>query len=121
VTDEHADRDGPEVLTSGSAVVLDIGGDIGAVIVYLGDQPVGPELDIRPTGDDLGRFHTGVHDRVIVGVTTRVAVFPEVRAATYELLDRDGEPFAVLEAVGGEVCTVDLRRIGDRAPAAVRS
>jgi len=92
-----------------ATVVLDIGGDVGAVIVYLADQRVGEELDIQPTGDPARRFHTGVHDRVVDGDSTRVAVFPECRAGTYELLDQEGHPFAAVEAVGGEVHTLDLR------------
>lgn len=104
---EHPDED-PQVVGSG-AVVLDIGGDVGAVIVYLGDQAVGEELYIQPVGQPAGRFHTGVHDRAVDGVKTRVAVFPEVRAASYELLDGHAEPFVGVEAVGGEVRTLDLR------------
>jgi len=99
----------PQFASSGSALMLDIGGDIGAVIVYLADQPVGEELEIQPIGQPAHRFHTGVHDRLVDGVMTRVAVFPEVRTATYELLDRQAEPFAVVEAAGGEVRTFDLR------------
>lgn len=93
----------------GAAVVLDIGGDVGAVIVYLGAQSVGAELDIQPLGDPARRFHTGVHDRDVEGVVTRVAVFPEVSTGRYELLDEHARPFAVLHAAGGEVRTLDLR------------
>jgi len=101
--------------------MLDIGGDVGAVIVYLADQRVGEELDIRPVGDDAGRFHTGVHDRPVEGATTRVAVFPEVRTGAYELLDEHGDPFATLEAAGGEVRTLDLRNVTEGVAAAARS
>ncbi len=93
----------------GAGVVLDIGGDVGAVIVYLGDQPVGAELDIAPVGEPARRFHTGVHDRDVDGVVTRVAVFPEVRTGRYELLDEHDRPFAVVHATGGAVHTADLR------------
>ncbi len=96
-------------MASGAAVMLDIGGDVGAVIVHLGDQAVGEELFIRPAGDEAGRFHTGIHDRVIEGVSVRVSVFPECRTGTYELLDGQGHPFATVEAVGAEVRTFDLR------------
>ncbi len=116
---EHGHEHGaPEVMTSGAAVMLDIGGEIGAVIVYLGDQTVGPELDIRPAGDDAGRFHTGVHHQVVDGAATPVAVFPEVRTGSYELLDQHGQPFAEVAAVGGEVCTLDLRTVSHRTAAA---
>jgi hypothetical protein len=94
---------------SGPGVVLDIGGDVGAVVVYLGAQATGEELDIQPVGDPAGRFHTGIHPRPLGDDVVRVAVFPEVRAGAYELLDEHGAPFAVLAAAGGEVRTVDLR------------
>ena len=95
---------------TGPGVLLDIGGDVGAVVVHLGDDPVDDELEIQPVGDPAGRFHTGVHDRVVGGAVTRTAIFPEVRTGTYELLDRHASPFAVVVAVGGQVRTHDLRR-----------
>ena len=90
-------------------VILDIGEDVGAVVVYLGDQATGDELEIQPVGDPAGRFHTGVHPREIDGVSVRVAIFPEVRTGTYELLDDDAVPFALVDAEGGAVRTFDLR------------
>ncbi len=48
-------------------VVLDIGGDQGAVVVYLHGVPRGGELEMRPAGDPAGRFHTGVHARSVAG------------------------------------------------------
>jgi hypothetical protein len=94
-----------------SGVVLDIGGDVGAVVVLLGDHEVDDEIDIQPVGDAAGRFHTGVHDRALDGAVVRTAIFPEVRGGTYELLDRDHAPFAVVDAAGGEVRTYDLRSV----------
>jgi hypothetical protein len=94
---------------SGPGVVLDIGGDVGAMVVYLGGQATGEELDIQPVGDPGGRFHTGIHPRPLDGDVVRVAVFPEVRTGDYELLDELGAPFASVAAAGGEVRTLDLR------------
>ena len=94
---------------SGVGVLLDIGEDVGAVVVYLGDQAIGDELEIQPVGDPAGRFHTGIHPRRIDGDVVPVAVFPEVRTGAYELLDDRGRPFAELTAAGGEVRTIDLR------------
>ena len=66
----------------GVSPVLDIGGDIGALVVYLPRSPDGGELEMEPVGDPAGRFHTGVHRRFALGGTTPlVAVFPEVRSA----------------------------------------
>ena len=92
-----------------SGVLLDIGGDVGAVVVYLGDQVDDDELEIQPVGDPAGRFHTGIHPRAVDGEVVPVAVFPAVRTGRYELLDDHGHPFAELSATGGEVRTIDLR------------
>ena len=102
------DHDHHHAAPSGRGVVLDIGGDIGAVVVLLGNQRVGPELDIRPVGDAAATFHTGVHPREVGGAMRRVAVFPEVRTGAYELLDERGAPFAVVDALGGEARTYDV-------------
>jgi len=96
--------------TPGAVSVLDIGGDVGAVVVHLGDQRVGDELDIQPVGNPAGRFHTGVHLRVAGEGPARVAVFPEVRTGSHELLDEDGVPFAHVDVVGGVVRIIDMRR-----------
>ena len=93
----------------GSSVVLDIGGDTGAVVVYLDAVPRGGELEMRPAGDSAGRFHTGVHARSVAGVTTPVAVFPAVAAGDYEVLDERLAPLAEVAVAGGGVTELDLR------------
>lgn len=85
--------------------VLDIGGDIGALVVYLARLTASGELDIQPLGDPAGRFHTGVHRRDGVWV----AVFPEVVEGRYELLDDHGRTRAQVVVTGGEVREIDLR------------
>jgi hypothetical protein len=95
--------------SAGSSVVLDIGGDAGAVVVYLPAVPRGGELEMRPAGDPTGRFHTGVHLRPVRGVRVPVAVFPTVRAGRYELLGDRLAPIAELSVRGGEVTDLDLR------------
>ena len=97
----------------GISVVLDIGGQVGALIVHLSSVPPGGELEARPLGDDCRRFHTGVHLRPSDQGEVLVAVFPEVRAGTYELLDvkgaADAIPVAEVAVLGGQVSEVDLR------------
>ena len=103
----HQAHDGHDA--GGSGVMLDIGGDVGALVVVLGEHPHVDELDIQPVGEPAGRFHTGVHLREVAGVPVRTAVYPAVRAGTYELLDGDGRAFHTLAAVGGHVITADIR------------
>jgi hypothetical protein len=96
---------------SGAAPLLDIGGDVGALVVYLaGDTPSG-ELEACPAGRPAARFHTGVHERPVPGGSrpVAVAVFPEVRAGAYDVLDDDGRTLVTVDVAGGRVREVDLR------------
>ncbi len=99
-----------------SAPVLDIGGEVGALVVYLADRPPTGELEACPTGEPAARFHTGVHHRPIPSgrgsgshVWAWTAVFPEVTEGHYQLLDDDGVPMADVTVTGGSVHQVDLR------------
>lgn len=99
----------------GISVVLDIGGEVGALIVYLASMPPGGELEARPTCVDSARFHTGVHlrDAPVGTEQVLVAVFPEVREGAYELLAEKGVAdtpvIGEVTIVGGEVTELDLR------------
>lgn len=89
----------------GEVPILDIGGDVGALIVYLPRLTATGELDVQPTGQPEGRFHTGVHERG----GAWVAIFPEMVEGAYELLDDHGAQLATVTVTGGEVRELDLR------------
>lgn len=89
----------------GANPVLDIGGDIGALVVHLPDLTASGELEAHPTGMPTARFHTGVHHRD----GGWVAIFPEVVEGRYDLLDDDGTTRAQVVVTGGEVSQLDLR------------
>jgi hypothetical protein len=94
----------------GAHPVLDIGEDVGALIVYLpGDTPSG-ELEACPEGRPADHFHTGVHLRDLGGEMVFTAVFPEVHHGSYQVLDDGGIPVAVVRVTGGHVAELDLRR-----------
>jgi hypothetical protein len=89
----------------GEVPVLDIGGDVGALIVYLPELTATGELDVQPAGRPEDRFHTGVHERQ----ASWVAIFPEMVEGRYELLDDRGDLLAPVTVEGGEVRELDLR------------
>ena len=94
----------------GATPVLDIGEDVGALVVYLpGNTPSG-ELEACPEGRPADHFHTGVHPRPIGGETVFTAVFPEVIDGSYQVLDGGGIPMALVRVTGGHVAELDLRR-----------
>jgi hypothetical protein len=90
--------------------LLDIGGDTGAMVVYLAGPTRSGELEAHPADRPGARFHTGVHLRDVgADAPEWVAVFPDVRSGDYSLLDDHGEPFAAVVVTGGQVSEVDLR------------
>jgi hypothetical protein len=92
-----------------SAPVLDIGGEVGALVVYLAHRPSTGELEACPAGEPAARFHTGVHRRSTPNGWTWTALFPEVNEGHYQLLDEDGLPMAGVDVSGGNVHQLDLR------------
>jgi hypothetical protein len=111
------------------SVLLDIGGDIGALVVTMPDGMVGTEVEIRPVGMEgshpHGHEHHHDHDHdhgsgdhlAHVAVVNRPAgdrhvpslVFPELVAGRYELFEKGGGQHVVLRAEidGGEVTSVN--------------
>ena len=93
---------------AGEWPVLDVGGEVGALVVRLAAVPPGGELEAQPAGDPSHRFHTGVHLRAVGDRRRPVALFPEVAEGVYEILDGSGRPVATVEVAGGRVAELDL-------------
>jgi hypothetical protein len=93
----------------GGPVVIDIGDDIGALIVRVDDSLEGTELPIQFDDDPLRDIHTGVWRRTIGRDTVVVAVFPELRQGSYRISPGAGHGGAQLQITGGHVAELDLR------------
>ena len=109
----------------GGPVVLDIGGDIGALLATMDPSAVGTELHLRSEHEPPISIHTGVWRRTCADgrangpgngpgngsangeVTT--AVFAELPQGTYWALDPDGQALVSVDIRGGEVAGIDLR------------
>jgi hypothetical protein len=83
--------------------VLDIGGDVGAVVVHLTSMPPTGELEACPRGRPDRRFHTGVHWRMVGSDRVAVAVYPQVVEGDYEVLDDELRPLGSVRVEGGRV------------------
>ena len=92
----------------GGPVVVDIGGDVGALIVRLDHELLGTELHLRQDGW-THTVHTGVWDRPLGARMLTVAVYPALVQGTYEILGRDGAVRRVVGIEGGRVTELDLR------------
>jgi hypothetical protein len=93
-------------------IVLDIGDDIGALIVYAGHELHGREIEVSPKGNAARRTHTEVLERTVAGRTVWAAVFPALAAGAYSLW-RDVLTDDDVTIVGGTVAEVDWRALTD--------
>jgi hypothetical protein len=70
------------------SVLLDIGDDVGAVVVTMPSSMEGEEVEIRPLVQPAGHVHhphVAVVNRPIAGGLLPSLVFPEVSEGTYGL------------------------------------
>ncbi len=103
------------------AVIVDIGGDIGALVVLMPNDMIGVEVEIVPTGTADSRAHRHSHahphdhdeqpPHVAVvarplpnGTVVASLVFGSMPAGTYDLYIRpDGPVSLTVHILGGEI------------------
>jgi hypothetical protein len=100
-----------------AGAVLDIGGTVGALLVYADAELSGREIELF--GED-GRavMHTEVHDRAVGGRTVHAGLFPAVNEGTYVLVSASEGGGCAVTVRGGEVSVVSLVRDEKAAAAA---
>ena len=111
------------------SVMLDIGGEIGALILLTPPSMLGDEIEISPVDvmDDghshhehadhdhshaehsHTRTHVAVRERRGPGGTQYAAIFFGLREGDYTLWSIDGEPAATVGIIGGQVAQLDWR------------
>src|SRR5882672_11107192 len=74
--------------TEGS-VVMEVGGDVGALVVYTPDALAGAEIELARRGDDHQFVHTEVRERQLPDGVIFAGVFPAVPSGDYTLLPVD--------------------------------
>jgi len=92
---------------AGGPVVIDIGDDVGALVVHVDRARVGQELHVRRHGE-TGTTHTGIWERRLGARVVVVAVFPALVEGGYAILDRAGGPEADITVTGGQVLELTL-------------
>jgi hypothetical protein len=104
------------------AVMLDIGGDVGALVVTMPSSMVGAEVEIAPAGEirhehphghghghdhghDHGhRPHVAVVDRPVAAGSQPSLVFPELLEGSYQMFDKGADQVLLTaEITGGQV------------------
>ena len=88
---------------------LDIGGDVGALLLYTGPEQRGREVEVSPVGQELLRVHTAIHARRVQGHVVFAGLFPQLVAGDYQIWTDDPTLPDRVTIVGGEVAEVDWR------------
>jgi hypothetical protein len=108
-THSHAAVEAPYVdegSTEGppDALVLDIGGDIGALILYAEEGCLGQEIDLTPVGAPRSHhMHTMIRRRRGVDREFIAGVYPELREGFYTVWGLDDRPLGEVSIDGGHV------------------
>jgi hypothetical protein len=87
-------------------VVMELGGDIGALILYTPADLNGREIEVSRDGDPgARRTHSQVRPRHTPTVTRYAAVYPDLAAGPYTIWRDEQSPAAVTVIAGGQVTT----------------
>ncbi|HET9921799.1 MAG TPA: hypothetical protein VFQ30_18300 [Ktedonobacteraceae bacterium] len=90
--------------------VLDIGQDIGALVLYTGAEFCGKEIEISPWGNDAHRTHTAIWERRFNGRSVFAGIFPSLPAGNYILWKSETEAANSVTIAGGQIAEVDWRQ-----------
>ena len=83
--------------------VLDIGDDVGALVLYTSVELVGAEIEISPDADPDRRRHVAVHPRQYPGGTAYAAVYYGLEAGSYQLWAADGSVALTVSIEGNSI------------------
>jgi len=85
-------------------VVLDVGGEVGALVLFTPPGLNGREIEISRDGESgARRTHSQVRARHLAAVTEYAAVYPGLRAGRYTIWDDQDRPAATVVITGGQV------------------
>ena len=82
---------------------MEVGGDIGALVVYTPGALAGLEIELALRGDDRQFVHTEVRERRLPDGSIYAGVFPAVPEGEYTLLPVAALPARDVAVVGGRV------------------
>ena len=90
-------------------VVLDIGGEIGALVVHTDPSLLGVEVEISPATDDASRSHKEVLERTVGGGFGPVLVFDDLHEGEYTLWLEGVARERGVRVDGGAIAELDWR------------
>lgn len=99
--------------TGAGSVVLELGGDVGVIVLQAPATLLGHEIEISPVtdgGPDEARTHSLVRERVTGTGVSYAAVYPGVPAGRYTVWRDSRTPAGTVTVIGGQVARFTLAR-----------
>ena len=100
-------------------VVLDIGGQTGALIVYAEGTRLDTPIEVSPAAADEKKFHQHILERPMPAGSTHAAVFDKITEGRYTLWLQGQPRIRDFEITGGMVSEVDWREAAGGEPPAL--
>src|SRR5690242_7273926 len=95
-----AHRYGP---TSAGTVLLDLGADTGALVLYTPAHLLGAEIEISPDTPDAPRTHAALRGRPVARGTRYAVVYEGLAAGRYTIWRNHDTPGGQVTLTGGQV------------------
>lgn len=101
----HPPNQGAEAppMDGGTSVLVNVGGDAGALVLYADVSRNGLEVYLESISDPMFRTHVWVLPRPGGKEVVYAAVFPSLTEGDYVVLEPDGSPGRRVKVTGGEV------------------
>lgn len=93
--------------TDAGSVILELGGDTGALVLHVPARLHRTEIEISPESDGPHghRTHSLVRERVTASGISYAAVYPDVPAGRHTIWGDDGVPVGTAVISGGRVAS----------------
>jgi len=89
--------------TNAGTVMLDLGADTGALVLYTPADLLGAEIEISPLTPGAPRTHAAVRARPVPGGTRYAVLYEGLPAGDYTLWRNHDTPGGQVTIVGGQV------------------
>lgn len=93
--------------------VLDIGENIGALVVYTKEELLGKEIEVSRKGNDEKKIHTAIHERKVNGRSIFAGVFLSLAAGDYIVWVH---PSCEVTITGGQVAEINWSNLDVYVP-----
>jgi len=92
--------------TAGS-VVIDVGGDVGALVLYVSASQLGREIEVSPVDSTGVRTHAAVRERHVAAGTRYCVVYAGLAAGEYTIWSDEITSAGTVNVAGGRVTETD--------------